>query len=162
MLKLDAPDGSAALLSVFGGKITTYRRLAEAALAQLAPHLPAVSNAQPGWTGQAALPGGDFPVDGFDAQVAAARRCYPFLDPITATRLVRAYGTRIDTMLDGVTSEAGLGRQFGAGLSEAELRYLIGAEWARTADDVVWRRSKLGLRLTPAQIEAIDAVMKAA
>ena len=72
----------------------------------------------------------------------------------------RAYGTRIDALLAAVTSPAGLGQQFGAGLSEAELRYLINAEWARTADDVVWRRSKLGLRLTPQQIASIDEAMR--
>ena len=160
VLSLDAPAGAAALLSVFGGKITTYRRLAEAALAKLAPHLPEVSGAESGWTARAALPGGDFPVDGFDAQVASAHRRYPFLDPVTATRLVRAYGTRIDTMLAGVTTTAGLGRQFGAGLSEAELRYLMDAEWAVAAEDVVWRRSKLGLRLTRDQIAAIDDAMR--
>lgn len=160
VLKLDAPDGAAALLSVFGGKITTYRRLAEAVLSSLAPHLPAVTGKAAGWTGAAALPGGDFPIDGFDAQVAAARRRYPFLAEATARRLVRAYGTRIDTLLDGAASEADLGRQFGAGLTEAELRYLAAAEWARTAEDVVWRRSKLGLRLTPEQIAAVDEAMR--
>ena len=160
VLALDAPEGSAALLSVFGGKITTYRRLAEAALAQLAPHLPKASGAPPGWTGRAALPGGDFPVDGFDAQLAAAKRRYPFLDAVTVTRLLRAYGTGIHTLLAGISAPAGLGQQFGAGLSEAELRYLIDVEWATTAEDVVWRRSKLGLRLTPEQIAAIDDAMR--
>ena len=160
VLKLDAPADAAALLSVFGGKITTYRRLAEAVLAQLGPHLPSVSGAVAGWTGHAALPGGDFPVDGFDAQVAAARQRYPFLEPATARRLVRAYGTRIDLILQGMMSAEDMGRRFGADLTEAELRYLAEQEWARTADDVVWRRSKLGLRLNAEQIGAVDEAMR--
>ena len=161
MLTLDAPAGAAALLSVFGGKITTYRRLAEAALAQLQPHLRPGNGHKPGWTGQQALPGGDFAVDGFEATLALAATRYPFCPAPLLRRLLRAYGTRLGVILRDAASLAELGRDFGAGLTEAELRYLVQAEWVRTADDVVWRRSKLGLRLSAAEIAAIDAAIPA-
>ncbi len=159
VLKLDAPPGAPALLSIFGGKITTYRRLAEMSLAMLLPHLPAVSGQAAGWTGREPLPGGDFPTDGFENQLAAAAARYPFVPGPTLRRLLRAYGTRIDRLIGDATCRADLGRVFGADLTEAELRYLVNAEWARTAADVVWRRSKLGLRLSPDQIAAIDEAM---
>ena len=130
VLKLDAPAGAPALLSVFGGKITTYRRLAEAALAMLRPSLPVVPGLADGWTGHTPLPGGDFPVDGFEQQVAAAGQRYPFLAEATLRRLLRAYGTRIDRLLGRATCAGDLGQVFGAGLTEAELRYLVDEEWA--------------------------------
>ena len=160
VLKLDVPPGQAPLLSVFGGKITTYRRLAESVLADLGPHLPAVSGEKAGWTGHAALPGGDFPVEGYDAQVASVRQRYPFLAEATAKRLVRAYGTRVGVLLGSAAELAELGRCYGADLTETELRYLVLHEWARTAEDVVWRRSKLGLRLTREQIADVDAAVR--
>ena len=157
VLELDAPGDTPAALSVYGGKITTYRKLAEAALAKLAPHLPRPSGRAAGWTGTAALPGGDFPIDGFDALLAQTRARYPFLPPALARRLLRAYGTKIGILLAGA---AELGRNFGADLREAEVRYLIAHEFAQSADDIVWRRSKLGLRLTPDQIAALDRFVK--
>ncbi len=160
VLNLEAPPGEAALLSIFGGKITTYRRLAEAALERLAPHLPPAQGQAAGWTGRAPLPGGDFPRQGFAALVQASAKRYPFLDRSTLTRLLRAYGTRTDTLLSGATQPADLGRDLGAGLTEAELRYLVAQEWAMTAPDVVWRRSKLGLRLSGEQIAAIDLLLR--
>jgi glycerol-3-phosphate dehydrogenase len=157
VLALDdaAPTGSAPLLNIFGGKITTYRKLAEEALDKLAPHLP-MGRA---WTAGAALPGGDFPHDGEAALTQTLRSAYPFLAPELAARLIRAYGTDAARMLGPAESAADLGRYFGAGLYETELRWLMTHEFARRADDVIWRRSKLGLRLTPAQIAAIDAAM---
>lgn len=146
VLVLDAPDGQAPLLSVFGGKITTYRRLAEAALDKLG-----IAATQKGWTGKRALPGGDFPTDGFDETVAALMRCAPFLPRSTAARYVRAYGTRARNLIGRATSLDGLGRRFGADLHEAEVDYLIDEEWARSADDILWRRSKLGLRFDAAE-----------
>ena len=143
------------VLSVFGGKITTYRRLAESALAKLTPHLPM----GPAWTAGAPLPGGDFPVDGVADQVAALRVLHPFLSDAWALRLVRAYGTEAAQVLDGAGSPGDLGRDFGATLTEAEVRWLMEREWARTAEDVVWRRSKLGLRMTRGQIDTLDAFM---
>ncbi len=161
VLTLDAPQDRPALLNVFGGKITTARRLAEAALAKLAPHLPAAAGFPAGWTGHSALPGGDFPPDGFDALLETLARDRPLLPRPLLRRLLRAYGTAVATLLDGVRDPADLGRDFGAGLSERELRHLITREWAMRADDVVWRRSKLGLRLDRDQIAAIDSAMRA-
>jgi glycerol-3-phosphate dehydrogenase len=158
VLSLDAPEGQAPLLSVFGGKITTYRRLAEAALEKLGDHLPTVR--EPSWTGQVPLPGGDFPVDGFEALVAAIRREHPYLAAGLARRLVRAYGTRARRILEGARSMEDLGRVFGADLTEREVGYLMRQEWAVRADDVLWRRSKLGLRLSSDQKAALEDFMR--
>ena len=160
VLEIDAPGGGPPLLSVFGGKITTYRRLAESALAQLAPHLPASSGASPGWTGRESLPGGDFPVQGFNEQVALAIKRYPFLGEDFARRLARSYGTLVSEVLGAATNREDLGRDFGADLTEAEIRYLVNREWAMTAEDIVWRRTKVGLRLSPVEIADIDDYLK--
>lgn len=156
VLSLDAPEGAPPLLNIFGGKITTYRRLAESALAKLAPFFPA---AGPAWTARKALPGGDFPHDGFEALVAGLLDAHPFLGPDHARRLARAYGTEAKAILAGARSAADLGRDFGATLTEAELRWLMAKEYARTADDVLWRRTKLGLRLTQAEAGAVSTFM---
>ena len=156
VLSLDASGPP--LLNVFGGKITTYRRLAEAALAKLAPHLPADSGP---WTAGVPLPGGDFPVDRFEGLVIELQAEYPFLTEEWARRLARAYGTEAHKLLDGARAAEDLGRDFGATLTEAELRWLHEAEFARTAADVLWRRSKLGLRLTDAQAAAVEDWMQA-
>lgn len=158
VLTLDAPEGQAPLLSVFGGKITTYRRLAEAAIARLAPHAGWAARAE--WTVAGTLPGGDFPVSGFDALVDGIAAEHPWLARKTVTRMVRAYGTRTRDLLRGVKGVGDLGRHFGADLYECEVRYLMRAEWARCAADVLWRRSKLGLRLAPAEQEALEAFMQ--
>jgi len=160
VLKIDAENGGPALLNVFGGKLTTYRRLAESALALLTPHLPKAPQPAP-WTANSTLPGGDFPVLGFEALVSGFRTAYPALDPQTIRRLARAYGASTPQILGSAKTPADLGRAFGAGLTEAEINYLMNREWAMTAQDVVWRRSKIGLRLSPSQIEEIDVYMKA-
>ena len=157
VLELENGEGKPPLLSVFGGKITTYRRLAEHAIEKLSPHLAAL--AKPSWTRGAPLPGGDFAVDDQPRVVAQIQRAHPWIEEALARRLVRAYGTRALRLLDGLRSRADLGRVFGADLTEAEVRYLMREEWARTAADVLWRRSKLGLRLSPAEVEALDAFM---
>ncbi|WP_439494203.1 glycerol-3-phosphate dehydrogenase [Bosea sp. (in: a-proteobacteria)] len=157
VLTLDAPQGQAPLLSVFGGKITTYRRLAESALEKLGPH--AAWAARPTWTVTGTLPGGDFPVEGYQAQVDALAAAHPWLARATLARLVRAYGTRARDILQGATGLANLGRHFGADLYEREVRYLMRAEWATRAADVLWRRSKLGLRLSADEQEALEAFM---
>lgn len=157
VLTLDAPQGQAPLLSVFGGKITTYRRLAESALEKLGPH--AAWAARPTWTVTGTLPGGDFPVEGYDAQVDALASAHPWLARTTIARLVRAYGTKAREILQGAGQEADLGRHFGADLYEREVRYLMRAEWAKQAADVLWRRSKLGLRLSSAEQEALEVFM---
>ncbi len=159
VLTLDTPEGQGALLNVFGGKITTHRRLAETALAKLAPHLPAPNGAPAGWTGKTPLPGGDFPKQGFETLLAETRAAAPFLPEPTARRLVRAYGTKAALLLNGATSLEDLGATLGADLTEAEIRYLQTHEFAQTAEDIVWRRSKLGLRLSPAEIAAVERIL---
>ena len=159
VLNLDAAEGQAPLLSIFGGKITTYRRLAEAALTRLAPFLPRAPGFAAGWTGVTPLPGGDFPVDGFGAALEALQTRYPFVAVSTLRRLLRAYGTCVTEVLGEATSIQDLGRVLGADLTEAELRYLVRREWVETAMDVVWRRSKLGLRMTPQEIARTDAAL---
>jgi glycerol-3-phosphate dehydrogenase len=154
VFELDTPGG-APLLSIFGGKITTYRRLAEEALERLAPYLNG-TKAREGWTAKAPLPGGDLDVSAIAALAAELRRGYPFLAPAHANRLAHAYGTRAGKILGHAKSLADLGRAFGATLTESEVRYLMASEWARTAEDIVWRRSKLGLRLSAGEIAALD------
>ena len=159
VLELAGPGG-APLLSVFGGKITTYRRLAMHALDKLAEFLPRPSGSQAaGWTGAAPLPGGDFPIQGFETLVRDLAVNYPWLPAAQTRRLARAYGSRTRMVLDEAKSATDLGRDFGAGLSEREVLYLMQMEWAQEATDVVWRRSKLGLRMTPEQIAQLDGFM---
>ena len=113
------------------------------------------------WTAGVPLPGGDFPVDGFANVVTALESSFPFLDDFWAKRLVRAYGTEAATLLGNATSPQDLGRNFGATLTEAEVKWLMSKEYARTAEDVVWRRNKLGLRLSNEQIAVLDDWMRA-
>jgi len=152
-----ARESAPQMLSVFGGKLTTYRRLAEHALARLAPFLPAMSAP---WTGRAPLPGGDLPGGDQAAAIAEARLRWPFLDERQARRMVRAYGTGIAAILGQARSRAELGQDFGAGLSAAELEYLATHEWARTAEDVLWRRTKLGLAAPAGTAEKIEEFLK--
>ena len=149
-------NGAAPLLNVFGGKITTYRRLAESALAKLAPYFPAAGG---DWTAGVTLPGGDFPVEETGRVTEGLARDYPFLGEKWAERMIRHYGTEARAILGAARDAGGLGRDFGATLSEAEVGWLMDREWARTAEDVVWRRTKLGLRMTKAQIEALGTYM---
>ena len=154
VLSLD--QTGAPLLNVFGGKITTYRRLAESALEKIAPFFPGTKGK---WTARVALPGGDFPHDGVAALTAALRAAHPYLGDYHAGRLIRAYGTEAMVVLGDAKSMADLGRDFGATLTEAEVHWLISREYARHAADIVWRRTKLGLRMTTAQIEALEVFM---
>jgi len=154
VLKLD--QNGPPLLNVFGGKITTYRRLAESALAKLAPFFPQAKSA---WTARVALPGGDFPQDQVAALTASLKAQHPFLTDYWAARLIRAYGTEAALILGNATTAAALGQDFGGTLTEAEVRWLMSHEFAASAADVVWRRSKLGLRMTADQIETLDRFM---
>ncbi|MDQ2067036.1 glycerol-3-phosphate dehydrogenase [Xinfangfangia sp. CPCC 101601] len=154
VLSLD--QNGAPLLNVFGGKITTSRRLAESALEKIADFFP---NLPGKWTARVPLPGGDFPHDGKAALEANLRAQFPFLTPYHAARLIRAYGTDAFSVLGPARSMADLGRDFGATLTEAEIDWLMTREWARTAEDVIWRRSKLGLRLSGADVQAIEVHM---
>jgi glycerol-3-phosphate dehydrogenase len=161
VLAVDAEGNQPALLSVFGGKITTYRRLAEQALEKLSPFLGTNGAKNKGWTGREPLPGGEFPVDRVAAQVDQLISRYPFLARPHAARLVRMYGTRAKDVLGAARSAADLGRDFGATLTEAEIDYLMREEWAERAEDVLWRRSKLGLRLSADQAAAVAGAMDA-
>ncbi|OJU25320.1 MAG: glycerol-3-phosphate dehydrogenase [Nitrobacter sp. 62-13] len=152
--ELDTPGG-VPLLSVYGGKITTYRRLAEEALEKLSSYLKGTS-AREGWTAKTPLPGGDMEVSAVAALTAELMRGYPFLTKAHASRLAHAYGTRAAKLLGAAKSMADLGRDFGATLTESEVRYLISHEWACTAADIVWRRSKLGLRMSASDIVVLD------
>ncbi len=156
-LKVDA-DGGAPILNIFGGKITTYRRLAEGALAKISPYFDDVSD---DWTAGVALPGGDFPVDGVETLIADLRRDFAFLDDRWAKRLVRAYGTEARDILGAATTPGDLGQDFGATLSEAEVIWLMDREFARRGEDIVWRRNKLGLRMSEDQIAELDSWMQA-
>jgi glycerol-3-phosphate dehydrogenase len=138
-------EGDPPLLSAFGGKITTYRRLAEAAIARLSPFFP---NLFKPWTASAALPGGDFPWNGQPALRDDLQAAYPFLPARVVARLVRSYGTLARDVLGNARQPGDVGRNFGAGLTERETDYLVRHEWARTPDDILWRRSKLGLHMT--------------
>jgi len=155
LLTLDAPYREAPLLTVYGGKITTYRRLAEAALVKIADFFVTGTV----WTEHTPLPGGDFPWDGLEALVARTRGLWPFLSEAHARRLVAAHGTRIDRILGRARSLEDLGPWFGTELAGAEVRHWMRCEWAERAEDVLWRRSKLGLRLGPAEREALQRFM---
>ncbi|WP_442578028.1 glycerol-3-phosphate dehydrogenase [Mesorhizobium sp. ASY16-5R] len=159
VLKAEGGNGQAAIVNVFGGKITTYRRLAESMLEKIEEHLG--KRGKP-WTAGAKLPGGDFAETGFETEAVKLKASYAFLDIAHARRLTRLYGTRARALLGLARSQADLGRNFGADLFEAEVRYLMQHEWAVSADDVLWRRTKRGLRLSKDQAAALDQYMSAA
>ena len=144
----DAKDG-APLLGVYGGKITTYRHLAQSTVDRLAGRVEALSGLA--WTAHAPLPGGNFPRDGREGLIATLAADYPFLGTEGAARIAGAYGTRAARWLGGAKRPADLGRDFGRGLSEAEVDYLRREEWAVTAEDILWRRSKLGMHMSAEQ-----------
>ena len=152
VLDLEGAAGEAPLLSVFGGKITTFRRLAEHALAKLAPFFPKTGRP---WTATAALPGGDIADADFGRFVTRLQAKHSWLPAELARRYARAYGTRAERLLGGAGKLADLGRDFGGGLYGAEVDYLVDQEWARSAEDILWRRSKLGLHLSPASQAAL-------
>ena len=146
--------GGAPLLNVYGGKITTYRKLSEAVMAHISTELAVKTES---WTERVPLPGGDFPVDGFHEQVEILKRGFPFLNEGWAKRLIRAYGTDAARLLGGARSIKDLGEHFGATITAAEIEWGIENEWVRSAEDFLWRRSKAGLRLSDAQAGQIEA-----
>lgn len=146
---LELSQHPAPMLSVYGGKITTYRRLAEAAMDRLKP----VFGELPEWTGEACLPGGDFR-DQMQLVEQMTER-YPFVHRSQMSQWVRRYGTLIDEMLGGCHDESGLGLKLGPGLFSVEVDYLMRCEWANTTDDILWRRTKLGLRFSPADVQKL-------
>lgn len=147
-LELDGRAGEAPLLSIIGGKITTYRHLAEEALSRLLGVFP---HAGPPWTSGSVLPGGDFSASGRDQLAHELAAACPALGAATAARLARTYGTLAHQIFAGVTKSDDLGVHFGAGLFEREIAHLVENEWARTADDILWRRTKLGLCVSAAE-----------
>jgi glycerol-3-phosphate dehydrogenase len=151
----DARRGKAPLLTVFGGDVTTSRLRAERAVSRLSPFYPM----SPRWTAGAALPGGDFQPAQFELQIERLRERCKFLGPDQAQRLVSAYGSRVDAVLGDAKERADLGPAFGPDLTGAEVRYLVRKEWARFPDDILWRRSKLGLIMAPTDRERLAAFM---
>ncbi|MEO7221950.1 MAG: glycerol-3-phosphate dehydrogenase [Devosia sp.] len=152
VLKASQGAGGAPMINVIGGKLTTYRRLAEATLDKVAELIGAKGKS---WTGTASLPGGDFAPTGYPQVVAGLKRDYPFLDLAYAQRLVRLYGTLARKILGIARSYADLGRHFGDDLYEAEVSYLMANEWAATIDDVLWRRTKRGLHAASINVDAL-------
>jgi glycerol-3-phosphate dehydrogenase len=158
VMAFDARGGKAPLLTMFGGDVTTSRRRAERAVSRLTPFYPM----SPRWTAKTPLPGGDFAWTRFDAEVDLARERWKFLSEAQARRLVAAYGLRLAAVLGDATDRAGLGPAFGPELTGAEVRYLMTKEWARFPEDILWRRSKLGLTMPPQDRDALAAFMATA
>ena len=156
VLDVDAPPNAAPVLSVFGGKITTYRRLAEHALKKLDAHLGPMGKP---WTENAPLPGGDIPDGDVERFIADVCRRWPFLGPTHARRLAHAYGTRISRLLAGVESRASLGEDFGGGLTRTEVDFLIREEWALSTEDLYWRHTKAGLYASPEDERRLTAYL---
>ncbi|HVZ12850.1 MAG TPA: glycerol-3-phosphate dehydrogenase [Bauldia sp.] len=152
---VDAPANIAPVLSAFGGSLLTHRRLAELVVDRMGR----VRQIAPAWTFGASLPGGAFPPGDFGGIVRALAAAYPFLAEETVSRLVAAYGTRASAILTGKRSTADLGGLYGIDLTEAEVSYLMQEEWAESAEDVLWRRSKLGLRFTAEEAADLDRAM---
>ncbi len=151
----DAPAaGRAPVVSIYGGKITTFRKLAEAALAELQPFFPAMKG---GWTQGATLPGGDLPRGDRSIWRAELARRYPSLPDALLRAVARRHGSRAVTVLGDARTMADLGEDFGAQLTEREIDYLRADEWAQTAEDVLWRRTKCGLPMSARQRERVAA-----
>nr|CAD6597205.1 glycerol-3-phosphate dehydrogenase [Rhizobium sp. Khangiran2] len=157
VLKVDEANG-APLLNVFGGKLTTYRRLAEHALEKIGEKIGTKGSP---WTAKSRLPGGDFPVLGYEEQVRALAAAYPFLTDAHTRRLVRAYGTAAASLLGDARSERDLGHHFGSDLYAREVDWLMTREWAYRAEDILWRRTKQGLRLSQEETNFLEEYMAA-
>jgi glycerol-3-phosphate dehydrogenase len=156
VLDVDAGEGRAPMLSIFGGKITTYRKLAEHAMQHLGKFFPGVPGA---WTAGAVLPGGDMPGADFERFVAALTKSRPGIPAPLLYRLARAYGTRVERLLGAAQIEADLGEDFGGGLHRAEVDYLVAHEWARETEDILYRRSKLGLHVPEGTADRLSAYL---
>ena len=157
-MTFDHRRGKAPLITIFGGDVTTSRLRAEKAVSKLTPFYPMSAR----WTAKTPLPGGDFAWSRFENEVDAARERWRFLSENQTRRLVAAYGTNVKTILGDAKERADLGPAFGPELTGAEVRYLMTQEWARFPDDILWRRSKLGLTMPPDDREALAAFMAAA
>lgn len=157
VLRVDGEGDEPPVINIFGGKITTYRKLAESMLDKV----EALIGAKKGtWTANSQLPGGNFEVFGYDELVLKLKTEFYFLDSILAQRLIRSYGTDAWKIMNGSTHPDDMGQVFGGSLTEREVKYLIQYEWAESAEDVVWRRSKLGIRLSEQEISILDEWMQ--
>jgi glycerol-3-phosphate dehydrogenase len=156
-ITLDHGRGKAPLITLFGGDVTTSRLRAERAVSKLTPFYPMSSR----WTATAPLPGGDFAWDRFDNEVDDVRERWRFLGEDQARRLVAAYGSNAKAILGEAKERSELGPAFGPELTGAEVRYLMSREWARFPDDILWRRTKLGLTMQPSDRDALAAFMVA-
>ena len=153
IFELDAPNGGAPLLSVFGGKITTFRKLSEHALEKIQPFFPTMQKA---WTATAALPGGDLPNADFEQFLSDLHTEFSWLGPSLVKHYARSYGTRARQLLAGALGEADLGRRFGPDFYEREAKFLVDTEWAGTSADILERRTKHGLHLNAAERKAFE------
>ncbi|NMA96887.1 MAG: glycerol-3-phosphate dehydrogenase [Phyllobacteriaceae bacterium] len=158
VLKVEGSAADGALVNVFGGKLTTSRRLAESVMEKIEGVL---GKKGPAWTKTSTLPGGDFGVKSFDTEVRKLTVAYPGMAPKLLKRLMRLYGTKAKLILGEAKSETDLGTHFGADLHAAEVDYLVAEEWARTAQDVLWRRTKLGLRVGAEDVARLEAFLAA-
>ena len=154
VLREEGEPETGVMVNIFGGKITTYRRLAESVLERIEG---ALGHRGAPWTDAPPLPGGDFPATDYDETLAALKTDYPFLSPAHADRLLNHYGTRTRRILGDAKSTEDLGTCFGTDLYAAEVDYLMDQEWATSADDILWRRSKLGLKIRGEAAAALDA-----
>ncbi len=152
-LKLERSASGSPALTIIGGKITTYRRLAEAALAALRPF---VGGREGHWSAGVPLPGGDLPAGDLQEYLTASQARWPFIPRGVLARLVHSYGTQLEGILEGCASTGDLGEHFGAGLTEAEVDHLLQREWALTTEDILWRRSKLGLHVPAEGVARLD------
>ena len=157
VLKLEHNGGSAPLLNIFGGKITTYRKLAEAAIGEISKFFPDLKEA---WTANSSLPGGDFPVQDVAKLIKKLQTEFSFLSEIRAKRLFRAYGLNAWEFLKGATKLEDLGEQFGEFLTQREVEYLRKNEFAMEADDIIWRRTKLGLKMSEQDVKRLSKYLK--
>lgn len=156
VLKLDKPEGQVPMLSVFGGKITTARKLAESVMDEIKPFFPQMKGK---WTAGSKLPGGDIAHDAVENHIAELQRKYSFLKPANVVRLFRAYGTEVEGILGEARFAADLGEAIGP-LTAKEIDHLKSKEWVVSADDILWRRSKLGLHMKPEEQEALRVYME--
>ena len=154
-MTLDHGRNKAPLITIFGGDVTTSRLRAEKAVTKLAPFYPMSAR----WTAKSPLPGGDFAWSRFEQEVDEARERWRFLGEDQARRLVAAYGSNVKAILGDAKERSDLGPAFGPELTGAEVRYLMEQEWARFPDDILWRRSKLGLTMQPSDRDALSAYM---
>ena len=161
VLNRDKPDeDSATLINIFGGKITTFRRLAESVMKEVESHIG--KRKKGAWTEKSHLPGGDFAAQDYGTVIKGLHNEYPFLTHNEITHFIKCYGTRTNQILNDIRSTKDLGTHFGHGLYQKEVEYLIHTEWALTADDILWRRTKLGLYFTQKEKEELEIWIKKA